>query len=220
MFFEIWNPHLVFLLTELETDDGRILPLNCWQVACCQDSSREPNSQGSGVKVNVMHPQTSLIIAKCRREGFQEATSTRMSEAEIREWGRYVSAPCTSMLGDEVYNWKQSKDTVKWQKYWRYFVDISITRFTKINYSWVAHVLRQHHKMVLLVLALLFHFLGWIADSSLPQKHSHFLFKREAEVHHCNASNINISSFGVSSLPVQKKGVFLYIPMLWQWGVR
>lgn len=51
-----------------------------------------------------MHPQTSIIIAKYRREGFQEATSTRMSEAEIREWGRYASAPCTSTVGDDVYN--------------------------------------------------------------------------------------------------------------------
>lgn len=199
-------------------DDGRILPLNRWQVACCQDSSREPNSQGSGVKVNVMHPQTSLIIAQCRREGFREATSTRLSEAEIKQWGRYASAPCTSMLGDEVYNWKQFKDTVKWQKYWRYFVWLPGPQ--KINYSWLAHVLCHHNEMVLLVLDFLFHFLDRITDSSLPQKHSHFLFKGEAEVHHCNASSINIASSGVSSLPVQKKGVFMYIPMLWQWGVR
>lgn len=201
-------------------DDGKILPLNCWQVAACQNPSQESNSQGPEVEVNVMHPQTSLIIGKYRREGFWEATSMRMSEAEIREWGRYASAPCNSMVGDEFYNWKQSKNTVKWQKYWRYFVNISITRSTKINYSWVAHVLCHHHKTVFFVLALLFRFLGWIADPSLPQKHSHFLFKREAEVHHCNASSINITSFGVSSLPVQKKWVIVYIPMLWWWRVR
>lgn len=58
-----------------------------------------------------------------------------MSEAEIREWGRYASAPCTSTVGDDVYNWKQSKDTVKWQKYWGHFVNILIIRSTKINYS-------------------------------------------------------------------------------------
>lgn len=218
LFFEIWNPHLVFLLRKPEMDNGRILPLNHWQVAGCQDSRWEPNSQGSGVEVRVAHPQTSLITANQRREGFQEATSRRMSEAEIGEWGRYV--PCPSMVGDEVCNWKQPKDTVKWQKYWKHFVNILITRSTKINYSLVAHVLCHHHETVLLVLALLFHFLGWRADSSLPQKHSHFLFKREAEVYHCNASSINITLFGALSSPVQKKKIFMHILLLWQWGVK
>lgn len=132
MFFEIWNPHLVFLLRELEMDDGRILPLNCWQVAGCQDSSQEPNSEGSGLEVNVVHPQT-LIMSKCEKEGFLEAAFMRMSEVEIRGWGRGTcTSTSTLALDDEVYNWKWSKDTVKWQKYSRYFVNISITRPTKL----------------------------------------------------------------------------------------
>jgi len=60
-----------------------------------------------------MHPQTSLIIAHFRKESIPEATSTRMSEAQFREWGRYASSPCTSMLGEDVSNRKQSRDIVK-----------------------------------------------------------------------------------------------------------
>lgn len=51
-------------------------------------------------------------------------------------------------------------------------------------------------------------------NSSLPQKYLHFLFKREAGVHHCTVSSINSTSSGVLSLPLKKKGSLHVIPML------